>query len=145
MNVSELAREVGIAPSAVRFYERAGILPAARRRANGYRDYGDTDLCRLRAVTSLRRLGLDLTTAGRLAERCASGHCDEMGRDLSPLVAAQRAEINRRRRELDDLDAQLAVLDDALNGACASPDLCLEARPWLRLASAEPLRKEVTS
>ena len=57
MNVSDIAREVGIAPWAVRFYERRGILPAAHRRGNGYREYTADDLCRLRVVVSLRSLG----------------------------------------------------------------------------------------
>ncbi|MGH2465518.1 MAG: MerR family transcriptional regulator, partial [Candidatus Limnocylindrales bacterium] len=76
MNVSDIAREVGIAPSAIRFYERRGILPVASRGANGYREYGDDDLCRLRVVVTLRQLGLDLRVAGRLADLCATGHCD---------------------------------------------------------------------
>lgn len=93
VNISDIAREVGIAPSAVRFYERTGILPPAPRQSNGYREYTDDDLCRLRIVVSLRRLGLDLPVAGRLAALCRSGECDAMARDLLPLVSAQRAAI----------------------------------------------------
>ena len=50
MNVSELAGRAGVAPSAVRWYEAAGVLPRASRRPNGYRDYDDDDLTRLRLV-----------------------------------------------------------------------------------------------
>lgn len=125
MNVSDLAREVGIAPSAVRFYERKGILPPAPRQGNGYREYTDDDLCRLRVVVSLRRLGLDLPIAGRLAARCQSGECDAMARDLLPLVAAQRAAIVRTRVELDDLDQRLARLETELQTDGIDPDLCI--------------------
>ena len=58
MRVSELARRAGIAASAVRFYEEAGVLPRAARRGNGSRDYPDEALARLRLVVALRRLGL---------------------------------------------------------------------------------------
>ncbi len=58
MKVSELARRAGVAPSAVRFYEEIGVLPPAARRDNGYREYGDEALARLRLVVALRRLGL---------------------------------------------------------------------------------------
>ena len=126
MNVSDLAREVGIAPSAVRFYERKGILPPAPRQDNGYREYTDDDLCRLRIVVSLRRLGLDLPVAGRLAALCQSGQCDVMARDLLPQVAAQREAIARTRAELDDLDARLETLEAELNTDGIDPDLCLE-------------------
>jgi DNA-binding transcriptional MerR regulator len=126
MNVSELARQVGIAPSAVRFYERRGILPPAPRQENGYREYTDDDLCRLRVVVSLRRLGLELPVSGRLAELCQSGQCDVMARDLIPLVAAQRTAIAATRAELDDLDGRLAVLEASLHSEDVDPDLCLE-------------------
>lgn len=126
MNVSEIAREVGIAPSAVRFYERKGILPPAPRHPNGYREYSDDDLCRLRIVVSLRRLGLDLPVAGRLASLCQSGECDAMARDLLPLVSAQRAAVARSRAEIEDLDRQLAVLETTLQDGGVEADLCLE-------------------
>jgi DNA-binding transcriptional MerR regulator len=71
MKVSELARRAGIAPSAVRFYEEAGVLPPAARRDNGYRDYAEDTLARLRLVVALRRLGLPPVEAGR-SPRCAS-------------------------------------------------------------------------
>ena len=126
MNVSDIARTVGIATSAVRFYERKGILPRARRGPNGYREYTDNDLCRLRIVVSLRRLGLDLSVAGRLASLCQSGECDSMARDLLPLVSAQRAAVARGRAEIEDLDRQLAVLETTLHAGGVDPDLCLE-------------------
>lgn len=126
MNVSEIARTVGIAPSAVRFYERKGILPKAPRQANGYREYTDDDLCRLRIVVSLRRLGLELPVAGRLASLCRSGECDAMAHDLLPLVSAQRAAIARSRAEIEDLDRQLADLETTLQAGGVDADLCLE-------------------
>jgi MerR family transcriptional regulator, copper efflux regulator len=125
MNVSELAREVGIAPSAVRFYERRGILPPAPRHGNGYRRYTEDDLCRLKVVVSLRRLGLELSTAGRLAALCQAGECDVMARDLGPLVADQRAAIARTRAELDELDTRLMALEAALAADPVQADLCL--------------------
>jgi DNA-binding transcriptional MerR regulator len=126
MNVSEVARRAGIAPTAVRFYERRGVLPSAARRANGYRDYDDEDLGRLRLVVSLRSLGLDVATAGRLADQCLAGQCDLMARDLAPLVSAQRAAIARSRAELADLDRHLAALEIALAAGEPDPDLLFE-------------------
>jgi DNA-binding transcriptional MerR regulator len=126
MNVSDLARTVGIAPSAVRFYERKGILPRAPRQSNGYREYTADDLCRLQTVVSLRRLGLELSVAGRLAALCESGECDVMARDLLPLVTEQRAAIARTRAEIDDLDRQLLVVETALQAGGVDADHCLE-------------------
>jgi arsenate reductase len=109
VNVSELANRAGIAPSAVRWYEPVGILPAAARRLNGYREYGSDDLARLRLVVSLRRLGLGPEDAGRLARLCLER--GEIDLDLKPLVDAQRTAIARQRDDLDRLDAELIDLE----------------------------------
>jgi arsenate reductase len=105
MRISELARRSGVAPSAVRWYEAAGVIPAAPRRPNGYREYGLEDLARLRLVVSLRRLGLGPEDAGRLARLCLERVAVDA--DLAPLLAEQRAAIARQRDDLDRLEAEL--------------------------------------
>ena len=115
MKVSELARRAGIAPSAVRWYESVGILPPATRRPNGYREYADEDLARLRLVISLRRLGLGPEDAGRMARLCLER--GEVDRDLAPLIANQRAAIARQRDDLDRLDDELVDLESTIAAA----------------------------
>ncbi len=115
MNVSELARRAGVAPSAIRWYEATGVLPLAPRLPNGYREYEEVDLTRLRLVLSLRRLGLAPVDAGRLAALCLQrGVID---RDLAPLIAEQRAAITRQRDDLDRLDAELTDLEVTITAA----------------------------
>jgi arsenate reductase len=108
VKIAELARRVGVAPSAVRWYEEAGILPAASRGANGYRQYADPDVARLRIVVSLRRLGLAPVDAGRLAGLCLERGAVDL--NLAPFLASQRAAIARQREELDRLEGELVDL-----------------------------------
>ncbi len=108
MRVSELAARAGIAPSAVRWYEAAGVLPPAARRENGYRQYDEADLARLRIVVNLRRLGLAPEDAGRLARLCLQ-HGD-VDLDLRPLLAQQRTAIARQREDLDRIEGELLDL-----------------------------------
>ena len=115
MRVSEVAQRAGIAPSAVRWYESVGILPPATRRANGYREYAEEDVARLRLVVSLRRLGLGPEDAGRMARLCLER--GQIDRDLVPLLAAQRAAIARQRDDLDRLDGELVDLEETLAAA----------------------------
>ncbi len=115
MRVSELAERAGIAPSAVRWYEAVGILPPATRQANGYREYADEDLARLRLVVSLRRLGLGPEDAGRMARLCLEH--GELDRDLAPLIADQRGAIARQRIDLDRLDDELIDLEATIAAA----------------------------
>ena len=109
MKVSEMARRAGVAPSAVRFYEEMGVLPAAARRDNGYREYGDQELARLRLVVALRRLGLAPVDAGRLAALCMERGAVDV--DLAPLIASQRAAIERQLSDLERVDAELTDLE----------------------------------
>ncbi|MDQ1657287.1 MAG: hypothetical protein QOD41_2370, partial [Cryptosporangiaceae bacterium] len=48
LRVSELASAVGVAPDTIRYYERAGLLPAPDRTPSGYRAYGSGAVDRLR-------------------------------------------------------------------------------------------------
>jgi DNA-binding transcriptional MerR regulator len=48
--ISEAAETLGVTPSWLRFGERLGALPLARRTPNGWRFYTDTDIQRLRRL-----------------------------------------------------------------------------------------------
>src|SRR5450759_3084380 len=109
MNVSEVARRAGIAPSAVRFYEETGVLPPASRLENGYRDYGDEALARLRLVVALRRLGLAPVDAGRFAALCMERGEGDVER--APVIAGQRAAIDRQRADPERLESELTDLE----------------------------------
>lgn len=115
MRISELARRASIAPSAIRWYEQAGVLPAPPRRDNGYREYSDTDLARLQLVVALRRLGLGPEDAGRLARLCLDH--SEIDIDLGPLLAEQRDAIARQRADLDQLEGELIDLEMTIDAA----------------------------
>jgi arsenate reductase len=115
VRIAEVARRAGVAPSAVRWYERIGVLPSPPRRANGYREYDETDLARLRLVVALRRLGVDPAGSGRLARICLEqGDIDD---GLAPVLAEQRAAIARQRDDLDRLEAELRDLETAISVA----------------------------
>ena len=115
MRIAELARRVGVAPSAVRWYEQIGVVPPPSRSRNGYREYAPVDLARLRLVVLLRRLGLGPEDAGRLARLCLErGAIDA---DLMPLIADQCASIARRRADLDRLEAELLDLQRTISAA----------------------------
>ena len=129
MRISEVAHRAGIAPSALRWYEAAGIVPEPERHANGYREYTDVDLARLRLVVALRRLGLPPEDAGRLARACLErGAVDA---DLLPILAEQRAVIASRRHDLDRLEGELIDLERTIeaSGRARRPE-----------ASGDPIR-----
>jgi MerR family transcriptional regulator, copper efflux regulator len=110
MRIGDLAERLGTTAHSIRFYERNGLLPAAARGANGYRDYTEGDLSRLRLLIGLRQLDLPLAQAAGLATLCVAGRCDEVSDELKAVLADKRAEVARRLDELRYLDERLAHL-----------------------------------
>lgn len=60
MRIGELARLSGVPASTIRFYEQKGILPAAARKASGYRVYDAESLNRLQLIKFGQSLGFSL-------------------------------------------------------------------------------------
>jgi len=63
--ISEVANQIGLRPSAIRYYEQIGILPRAQR-VNGQRRYDGTTLHRLVVIQRARQTGFTLTEIKRL-------------------------------------------------------------------------------
>jgi DNA-binding transcriptional MerR regulator len=125
MRVGELAAATGVPAKTIRFYESLGVLPTPARRANGYRDYGNDDLCRVRLVATLRGLGLDLHESGSLAALCVSGQGDVLVDRLRSGVRARRDKIVLARAELEHLDAALAHLEACLGTGDPTATVCI--------------------
>ncbi|SEO87252.1 MerR family transcriptional regulator [Actinacidiphila rubida] len=100
MRIGEFAVRAGVSPRALRYYEQQGLL-AARREANGYRAYEESDL---RLVAEIR----DLLAAGFTLE------------DTRPFVACLRAghdsgavcpdSVTVARRRLAEIDGEIRTL-----------------------------------
>ena len=113
MNVAEVARLAGVAPSAVRWYEEVG-RPAARRGAvrTGTATTREDDS---RGCGSSSASGTSVWSppqAGRLA-RIYLDH-GEVDPELVPVLASQRAAIARRRADLDRLEGELLDVEATL-------------------------------
>jgi MerR family transcriptional regulator, Zn(II)-responsive regulator of zntA len=65
MRIGEVAHEVGVTTSAIRFYEESGLLPEPERTPSGYRDYHPSIVDRLAFVRAGQAVGL---TLGQLRE-----------------------------------------------------------------------------
>src|SRR5579884_1835388 len=58
-SIGELGRRAGLNPSAIRYYEKLGLLPPARR-ASGKRRYDESALTRLAIIDVAQRAGFTL-------------------------------------------------------------------------------------
>jgi DNA-binding transcriptional MerR regulator len=131
--ISQLARRTGVPASTLRFYEQAGLLPAARS-ASGYRIYDEQAVRRLEFIGAAKLLGLPLDEIGELLGVWEHDECAHVRTRLRPLVAARIADTHQRIAELTAFAAHLAQAYDALDGAapagpCGPGCGCVPAQP----------------
>ncbi|TDD19725.1 MerR family transcriptional regulator, partial [Kribbella turkmenica] len=106
LTISEFARPVGLAPSALRFYDDCGVLPpAAVDETNGYRYYDRAQESRARLLRDLREIGLPLAEV-RVA-------LDADPAELAIVVRAHLRTVEARTM------AARAAADHLLNGLLA--------------------------
>lgn len=111
MKIGDLARATGVEVETIRYYEKAGLLPAPAREANGYRSYGEEHLERLAFVRHCRALDMPLADVKRLLDFLGSAH-DDCG-DIDALIASQLARVRARLTSLRALERQLSALRDS--------------------------------
>lgn len=114
--ISEVARLTGFTPTALRYYESAGVLAPAARTPAGYRVYDDRDVERLRLIARAKDLGCTLDEIGGLVEAWDADECGPVKHRLRSLVGGKLTEVRRHIAGQVALAAQLAATADELGG-----------------------------
>ncbi len=107
MRIGELARECGVNPKTIRYYEAFGLLPKAARAPSGHRTYSDRDLQRLRFIRRAKQIGLPLANIRQITTFADTGSCEHLRPRLKELIAAQLYEIEARMKDLRALQREL--------------------------------------
>jgi DNA-binding transcriptional MerR regulator len=113
--IGEVARRSGVAASALRYYERAGLLPRADRRA-GRRVYGEETLDRLALIGVAKAAGFRISEIRALL--AGLGPRTAPGSRWRTLNARKREELKARRAELERAHRLLGAV-----ARCACPTL----------------------
>lgn len=110
VRISQVARQVGLAPSAIRYYEEIGLLPKASRAKNNYRVYQPSEIERLHVIKRARELGFTLAQIREIFGLRANNQrpCPYVMEHIDAKIAA----IERQMEELAELKAKLEQLQD---------------------------------
>ncbi len=124
LTVSEVSRRSGFAASALRFYEKEGLI-AATRTAGGHRRYTRSVLRRLAFIRAASNVGLTLDEVRTELDKLPSGRTP---------TKADWARISAHwRRRLDEQVAALEALRDRLDSCigcgCLSLKQCAFSNP----------------
>ncbi|MFJ3220210.1 MerR family transcriptional regulator [Kitasatospora sp. NPDC086801] len=116
MRIGDAAAAAGTTPRALRFYEQRGLLPPPARSASGQREYGPTEVARVRAIRRLLAVGLtvdDLASRPHrldlLTEEPPRRCSDSPGPEtFAPVVTARLAALDAEIARLTALRGRLA-------------------------------------
>lgn len=130
MNIGQIAKATGVSQRMIRYYEEIGLMPQPFRRDNGYRDYPEKAVDRLRFVANARDLGFsveeigalldlwdDSTRASREVKAIAREHVNDLSRKIGSLEAMRRTLLDLVESCDGDARADCPILD----GLAAKP------------------------
>jgi len=124
LTVGEIARRSGFAESAVRYYERLGLI-AARRTTGNQRRFARSMLRRLAFIRAARNVGLSLAEVAEALDSLPAGR--------TPTRADWTRLSRGWRRRLDDQIEALTALRDGLDSCigcgCLSLQRCAISNP----------------
>lgn len=105
LKIGELGRRAGVTAKAIRFYEAQGVLPPARRGANGYRLYTDDAAGVLVFIKQASGLGLTLAeireiVAIRQGGRPPCPHVHQLLRNKALELDRKLADLQEVRRRI---------------------------------------------
>lgn len=130
LSIGQVADRAGVNASAIRFYERKGLLPAPERES-GRRRYGEDTVRRLQVIDIAKRAGFTLDEIKAVTDDETAG--------TAP-AGALRELADRKLEDVDALIARAQAMRAWLLRArecdCSSLDLCdLFGRPEQQPAS----------
>jgi DNA-binding transcriptional MerR regulator len=107
MIVQELANRTGVRPHVIRYYARIGLLHPTRNPENGYHQFGDRDLERLRFIRLAQKVGYTLKNIkamfvaldkGELSETWIRGTLERRLR----IIRQERWELEQIERSIEE-------------------------------------------
>jgi MerR family transcriptional regulator, redox-sensitive transcriptional activator SoxR len=122
LTIGEVARRAGVRTSALRYYERAGILPPARR-VNGQRRYSAELLDLVQVARFAQSVGFSLEEV-RALFRGFEGRA-KLGSQWRPMARAKLKELDTI---IEKARQMKAAIEYGLGCGCIRIDDCLPAK-----------------
>lgn len=103
--VGEMAKRLSVAPSALRYYDKEGLLPFVERSSGGIRMFKDADFEWLQVINCLKKAGMQLADIKRFIAMAMQGD-ETIDERLDMIVEKKEAVM----RQIDELNATLQTL-----------------------------------
>ena len=114
MNIGEAAARSGLPAKTIRYYGDIGLVDASHRLANGYRDYSERELHRLKFVQRARSLGFTVEECRELLDLYQDRR--RASADVKAIAERRIADIRDKIAALEGMEVALARLVDHCHG-----------------------------
>ncbi len=114
MNISEASRQSGLTTKTIRYYEEIGLIAAASRGANGYRQYERKAVDDLHFLARARQVGFDLEECRQLISLHQNSH--RQSQHARQLVLEKSDQLQQRIEELQSMQRVLQDMADRCRG-----------------------------
>ena len=128
LTIGALAKRVGLAVSALRYYEEVGLIPAAMRRESGHRVYPDSVQDVLILIRHCRDLGFSIDETRELVALSTSAERDCV--EARAIAQTHLTAVRAKMAELRRLDRSLSRYVRACSEGCVggpAPDCTILA------------------
>jgi MerR family transcriptional regulator, aldehyde-responsive regulator len=107
MNITEVAAATGLSLDTLRYYERAGMLPAVPRDGRGWRRYPPGLVDWLQNLARLRATGMPMAEMQRFAVLVHGPDSPQARQERLAILHAHAARLALRRAEIDAAEGYL--------------------------------------
>lgn len=118
--IGDAAKQVGMTPKTIRYYEGLGLLSAPERTESGYRLYSESDLERLGFIKGGKALGLSLGEIKEILEAWNEG--DSPCGHVSALLESKIGDLDRRIAEMTAFRDRLRDYKQDVDSRGPSPE-----------------------
>jgi MerR family transcriptional regulator, copper efflux regulator len=114
MQIGEAAARSGVSSKMIRYYEEIGLVPRSARQSQGYRDYDDQDVHRLRFVARSRDLGFSIKEIAELLRLYSDRK--RSSADVKRIALRHVAELKAKIKTMRQLKRTLQQLAERCHG-----------------------------
>lgn len=112
--IGELAKDTGLTVRTLHYYDELGLLKPSQETEGGHRVYTTADLARLQKILTLKQLGFPLD---KIKEAISNKKFS-----LKEATSRLKTDIQKRKKELEDIELRLAKADKLQSGKESSTD-----------------------
>ena len=136
LSSGELAREAGLNPETLRYYERRGLLPPPARTSTGHRRYDPEAVSLLRLIRRAQDLGFTLAEIRELLRGLERPRavCDDVCRTIETKIGQLDQELAKLRSQRERLSR--------LRAACPRTRPLRECPVIVELKGSTPKRRK---